>query len=136
MKTRSKENIDNVSDMKEDKELMARCGKKTPFKVPEGYFEQFHEQLMSSLPEPEIRTTTTTNVTLMTRIKPWLYMAAMFISTIFVIQGLMYVQERHFPDSGIAVTEEIYTDEIDHFMSSSLYNEYALYSYLTTDENY
>ena len=122
--------------MKDDKELMARCGRKTPFKVPEGYFEHFHEQLMESLPEPEIMPVATTNVTLLARIKPWFYMAAMFISTIFVIQGLMYVQEKHFPNNDIAAIEDIYTDEVDHFMSSSLYNEYALYSYLTTDENY
>lgn len=121
--------------MKEDKELMARCGKENPFKVPEGYFEHFHEQLMSSLPEPEVVVAPTTNVTLMTRIKPWIYMAAMFMGTIFVVQGLMYVQETRFDNSEVAEIEDIYTDEADHFMSSSLYNEYALYSYLTTDEN-
>lgn len=121
--------------MKDDKELMARCGRENPFKVPEGYFEHFHEQLMSSLPEPEVVVAPTTNVTLMTRIKPWIYMAAMFVSTIFVVQGLMYVQETRFDNSEAAEIEDIYTDEADHFMSSSLYNEYALYSYLTTDEN-
>lgn len=121
--------------MKDDKELMARCGKENPFKVPEGYFEHFHEQLMNSLPEPEVVVVPATNVTLMARIKPWIYMAAMFMGTIFVVQGLMYVQETRFDNSEIAEIEDLYTDEADHFMSSSLYNEYALYSYLTTDEN-
>ena len=122
--------------MKDDRELIARCGKERPFKTPEGYFEQFHEQLMSSLPEPEaMATAPATQVSLMGRIKPWLYMAAMFVSTIFVVQGLMYVQETRFPTENKALTEELYTDEADSFMSSSLYKEYALYSYLTTDEN-
>jgi hypothetical protein len=123
--------------MKEEQELMARCGKKQPFKVPEGYFEQFHEQLMSQLPEPEAHATApAAPVSLMERIKPWLYMAAMFVGTIFMVQGLMYVQQTRMPAEGLASTEEIYADEADAFMSTSLYNEYTLYSYLTTDDNY
>ena len=122
--------------MKDEKELMARCGKKSPFKVPEGYFEQFHEQLMSSLPEPEaLATAPAAPVSLMARIKPWLYMAAMFVGTIFMVQGLMFVQETRFSAEEMALTEEIYADEADEFMSTSLYNEYTLYSYLITDEN-
>ena len=123
-------------NMKDDKELMARFGKESPFKTPEGYFEQFHEQLMNRLPEPEaLATAPAAPLSLMARIKPWLYMAAMFVSTIFVVQSLMYVQETRFPAEETAHTEDIYTDEADNFMSTSLYTEYALYSYLTTDEN-
>lgn len=118
--------------MKDDRELKALCGKERPFTVPEGYFEQFHDKLMSSLPEAEAAAPATTPVTLMARIKPWLYMAAMFAGIIFMVQGLMYVQENRFANNNTAWTEEIYTDEADHFMSSSLYDEYVLYSYLTT----
>lgn len=123
--------------MKDDKELMARCGKESPFRTPDGYFEHFHEQLMSSLPELEApQAVEPIRISLYTRIKPWLYMAAMFVSTIFVVQALMYVQERRLPEDNTILAEEIYTEEADHFMSSSLYDEYALYSYLTSNENY
>lgn len=121
--------------MKEEKQLIAQCGKKQPFKVPEGYFEQFHEQLMSSLPETTPKPAPATKVTLMARIKPWLYMAAMFVGTIFVVKGLVSVQEHYLAPDSMAAIEEIYTDEEDCFMSSSLYSEYVLYSYLTTYEN-
>lgn len=122
--------------MKDEKELMARCGKESPFKVPEGYFEQFHTQFMSNLPDPEATAyAPATPVGIMASIKPWLYMAAMFIGTIFMVQGLMFVQETRFPTVETAQTEDIYTDEADRFMATSLYNEYSLYSYLTTDEN-
>lgn len=121
--------------MKDDKELMARCGKENPFRTPEGYFEHFHDQLMNSLPEPELTKVQPSQVTLFTRIKPWLYMAAMFISTVFVIQGLMYVQEMKMPATKMAASEFIYTDEADMFMATSLYDEYVLYSYLTNNEN-
>ena len=118
----------------DEKDLMARCGKKTSFELPEGYFEQFHDRLMNNLPEPEaMRTAPAAPVSLMTRVRPWLYMAALFVSTIFVVQGLMYVQETRFPSENTATAEELYTEEADHFMSSSLYNEYALYSYLTNE---
>ncbi len=123
--------------MKDDKELMARCGKESPFRTPDGYFEHFHEQLMSSLPELEApQAVEPIRISLYTRIKPWLYMAAMFVSTIFVVQALMYVQERRLPAENTILAEDIYTEEADHFMSSSLYDEYALYSYLTSNENY
>lgn len=114
--------------MNTDSELKARYGTKTPYKVPEGYFEQFHEQLMSRLPEatPEAK------ITLMTRIKPLLYLAAMFVGIVFLMQGIAYVQHSQTARSEQMALEELYDDEADHFMSSSLYDEYVLYSYLTT----
>ncbi len=118
--------------MTDDRELKQRYGKHDPFKVPEGYFEQLHEQLMQNLPNTQPQPLhADTKVTLMARIRPWLYMAATFVGIIFMVQSLMYVQESRFPTDGMAATEDIYTDEIDRFMSSSLYNEYVLYSYLT-----
>ena len=121
--------------MKDEKDLMAQCGKEHPFKVPEGYFEHFHEQLMERLPEGAPVAAPTIKVSLMDRIKPWLYMAAMFVGIIFMVQGLMYVQETRLGTDSMAAAEDVYTEEIDHFMSSSLYNEYVLYSYLTTENN-
>ncbi len=119
--------------MKDDKELKARCGTENPFHTPEGYFTRFHDQLMDSLPEMEAPQAKV-EVSLFMRIKPWLYMAAMFVSIVFLIQGLMYVQEKRYPTADSILAEELYTDDLDHFMSSSLYNEYALYSYLTSGE--
>ena len=50
--------------------------KSNPFKTPDGYFEQLTSNIMDQLPEtvpaPVVR------VTLMDRVKPWLYMAAVF----------------------------------------------------------
>lgn len=122
--------------MKDDKDLMARCGKERPFKVPEGYFEHFHEQFINNLTEKELASVPTEQgpVTFMMRIKPLLYMAAMFAGIIFMVQGIMYVKESHLTTDNIVAFEDVYTDEVDHFMSSSLYNEYVLYSYLTTND--
>lgn len=37
--------------MKEEDILKKKCGTQNPFKVPEGYFEQFTANLMNQLPE-------------------------------------------------------------------------------------
>lgn len=41
--------------MKEEDFIRNKCGTGNPFKVPEGYFEQFTAQLMSQLPEKDAR---------------------------------------------------------------------------------
>lgn len=47
-----------------------------PFKVPEGYMEGLTSQIMDQLPEKIIREPQ--KVTLMDRVRPWLYLAAVF----------------------------------------------------------
>ena len=120
--------------MKDEDKLIERYGKKQPFTMPEGYLEQLHEQLMSNLPETQPTATAEAKVTLMTRIKPLLYMAAMFVGIIFMVQGIMYVQQNHVKPDNLAAAEELYDPEVDDFMASSLYSEYALYSYLTSTD--
>ena len=63
--------------MKEDKDLLKKYGKKNPFTVPEGYFQDFSEKLMEQLPEKEVMPEP--EIRMWDRIKPWVYMAAMFV---------------------------------------------------------
>lgn len=51
-------------------------GKDAGFKVPENYFADFNKQLMESLPEPNI--TPELKPSLWLRVRPYVYMAAMF----------------------------------------------------------
>lgn len=55
-----------------------------PFKVPENYFEQFAEKMMAQLPEKEFAPPR--KVTMWEKVKPWVYMAAMFAGLFFTIQ--------------------------------------------------
>lgn len=117
-----------------DSKLKNTYGTQRPFKVPEGYFEQFHNQLMANLPETK-PAPAEGKVTLMARIRPLLYMAAMFVGMVFMVQALMYVQESRLKTAdSLTAFEELYTPEADDFMASSLYSEYALYAYLTMDD--
>ncbi|MCD7936930.1 MAG: hypothetical protein LUG98_08730 [Tannerellaceae bacterium] len=47
-----------------------------PFKVPDGYMENLTSQIMDQLPEKPV--TEAKQITLMDRMRPWMYMAAMF----------------------------------------------------------
>lgn len=50
--------------------------RKNPFSIPEGYMEGLTDRIMSQLPE-QVREEPKP-ISLMERIRPWLYMAAMF----------------------------------------------------------
>jgi hypothetical protein len=70
------------SNMGKIDELMGR----KPFRVPEGYFENFTEKMMSQLPEKQVRPRGE-KVRLFERARYWLAVAAVFIGfvTIFSV---------------------------------------------------
>lgn len=57
--------------------ILDKLGKEPGFKVPEGYFEAFNERMEAMLPEVEI-TDVSLRPSLWVRIRPYVYMAAMF----------------------------------------------------------
>ena len=59
-------------------ELMNR----QPFRIPEGYFESFTDDFMSRLPKKSV--SEAKKISLYDRVKPWLYMAAMFAGAIIL----------------------------------------------------
>jgi hypothetical protein len=64
--------------------LLKDIAKVEPFRVPEGYFERFTDDVMSQLPdavpaEPN-------SISLWHRVRPWLYMAAMFVGVALMIR--------------------------------------------------
>ncbi len=60
---------------------------KNPFTVPDNYFENISEEIMKNLPEKE--TPLPVKVSMWTKVKPWIYMAAMFVGTYFLVQVLL-----------------------------------------------
>lgn len=62
---------------KENSEILKQLGKDPGFKVPEHYFDDFSKNLISKLPDVEI-TETDVKPTLWVRVRPYIYMAAMF----------------------------------------------------------
>ncbi|MDR3267955.1 MAG: hypothetical protein LBT83_02665 [Tannerella sp.] len=61
-----------------------------PFKLPEGYLEELTEQIMSRLPEKPCEETKV--ISLYERIRPWLYMAGVFVGLIFLFKVFTLLQ--------------------------------------------
>lgn len=63
--------------MKNEKNNLDRFKGENPFSVPEGYMEGLTTRIMSQLPDPSPRQAAK-KISLMERVRPWLYMAAVF----------------------------------------------------------
>lgn len=123
--------------MKEEDKLLKKVGTGNPFTVPEGYFEHLTSEVMNTLPEQEAPRFVMKKVTTWDRIKPWTYMAAMFVGAALIIKVASY-NPNPFEDKQIAATETttdtelFYDDEyIDYSVSQSMLDDYSLYMYLT-----
>ncbi|MDD2474506.1 MAG: hypothetical protein PHI32_01200 [Dysgonamonadaceae bacterium] len=88
--------------METRKKTLADIDKKVPFKVPNNYFSQFNESIMTMLPEktiPQVH-----KVTMWSKTKPWVYMAAMFFGLFFSIKVITTHTSTKNVDNSIATT--------------------------------
>ncbi len=69
--------------MKKEENNLDRLKGTNPFTVPEGYMEGLTERIMSQLPEKQEERAK--RISLMDRVRPWLYMAAVFAGLGFLI---------------------------------------------------
>ena len=63
--------------MKQEEQLINKYGKDSGMKVPEGYFHDLEQHIMASLP-PYEKKKHTVDVSRWQRVKPYVYLAAMF----------------------------------------------------------
>lgn len=61
---------------KEDSKILEKLGKDPGFKVPENYFADFNTKMLESL--PEVKITEEVKPSMWVRVRPFIYMAAMF----------------------------------------------------------
>lgn len=117
--------------MKEENKILSKVGKRNPFKVPDGYFTDFTQELMSKLPEKE-NLYTNQEVTLWQRVKPWIYMTAMFCGIMLSVR--MFVDKPNqdeFPAISQSIIDSLSDEEWQIIIEHSLIDEYTLYQYLT-----
>lgn len=114
--------------------LMKKIGKENPFKVPDGYFEQFASSMMDKLPEKEKPSEKEEQVTTWTKLKPLLYMAAMFVGAALIIR-VASSDHRSVKDnsavSSVTDTETVSDEIIDAAIDGSMMDDYSLYVYLS-----
>ena len=122
--------------MNPEEKILQKIGKKNPFTVPENYFENFTQELMDKLPTKEA-VLQTEAPTLWQRVKPWLYMAAMFCGIMLSVRIFVgNPQQEEFPISQ-AEAEMLPEEEWENFMRRSFNDDYETYQFLTeADNNY
>jgi hypothetical protein len=120
--------------MKEEDILLKKLGKENSFKVPDGYFENLTSEVMNKLPEKEKVVFKEESVSTWTRLKPLLYMAAMFVGAALIIR-VASSDRKSVADIDVAVTEietEVISDEmIDMALDRAMLDDYSLYVYLS-----
>ena len=120
--------------MKEEDILLKKLGKEDSFKVPGGYFENLTSEVMNKLPEKEKVVFKEEPVSTWTRLKPLLYMAAMFVGAALIIR-VASSDRKAVADIDVAVTEietEVISDEmIDMALDRAMLDDYSLYVYLS-----
>ena len=101
-----------------------------PFKVPEDYFTQFNEDIMKQLPEKQIFARQP--IRLWDRVKPWVYLAAMFIGMYFTINVLLKKSDdlANEPQTIISEQFSINTPNYENYWSTVQMSEEEFYHYL------
>ena len=76
-------------EMNKKENTLDRLKGKQPFRVPDGYMEGLTNRIMESLPEPPVMEAE--SVSLVERIRPWLYLAAVFAGMGLFFKAIMGV---------------------------------------------
>lgn len=131
--------------MKEELDIIKKCGKGNPFTVPEGYFEDFTRNLMAELSKKEdeaaIKEDLAPQITLWQRIKPLLYMAAMFIGMIVCVRVVLGERPDAIAEtdmSNVATSEydwanfeQMSDEDLAAMVEYTMMDNYTLYQYLS-----
>lgn len=123
---------------KEDN-ILKKAGTDNPFSVPDHYFEDFSRNLMAKLPEKE-PLPLPEEPTLWQRVKPWIYMAAMFCGIMLSVRVFVgEPQKEEIPHINVADAENIPDEDWEIIIDRTMMDDYTIYQYLTDanfDPNY
>ena len=101
--------------MKEETRIHELEGQQNPFRVPEGYFENFNERLLARLPQQQSRRV----VRLMPRV--WRYAAAIVV--VMGVGSALYLNHKTTPSIAIndeVTQEEYYNEVLDYAMVDNM----------------
>jgi len=110
--------------MNDEQYLRGRIGTKNPFRVPEGYFEGFTDQLMERLPERQ--PSPVAKPALLYRLHPWLYAAVFLLVAVMSVTLYMHHadnQEQQLAQD--ATSADSYFEEATDYAMLDNYDIYA-----------
>ena len=120
--------------MEKDKNKLKQINRNTGYKVPEDYFENLNDRIMSHLPAIEIKEKTP--VSLWQKCKPWIYMAAMFAGISLMIKT--FVTPNPSADQVVTTTQadtsSLSESAIDDYIFYSHVDDYTIYEYLAEEK--
>lgn len=114
--------------MKEENDILSTIGKDSGFKVPENYFSDFAEKMAKSLPNQVIEPLP--QPTLWHRVRPFIYMAAMFAGIWCMMQifnGIGIKEKGIFNPKIVAGFQN--EANVDDFMLHGDISEYDILTY-------
>lgn len=117
---------------KNDSDILDKIGKKNGFKVPENYFANFAKEMSAKLPERNFNMED--DRTLWQKMRPWVYMAAMFGGiwcTLYVFTSITGGQSKFNPAIAEAVSQDNF---VDQFVLTSDFDEYTLMQELYNED--
>lgn len=115
---------------KEDN-ILRKVGTKNPFRVPDHYFEDFTQELMNKLPEKEPMPSMS-EITLWQRVKPWIYMTAMFCGIMLSVKIFVGNPTKdEFPTISQGDIENMPDADWEIMIDRIMMDDYTLYQYLT-----
>lgn len=122
--------------MKEEDNILNRCGNRRPFTVPEGYFESLTESIMASLPEKDTKQRTLI-MNPWARIRPIIYAAAAIAGIFFCIKVTNEISTGNNGSETVQTESVVYSDEyIDSFLEETMIDDYTFYCSLFDSNNY
>ena len=120
--------------MKEGDKIQKKIGTENPFRVPEGYFENLTSEVMNRLPEKEKLIAVQTEPTMWQKVRPWLYMTAMFIGAALIIRVASSDRTPAATDRMAADETETEMEYINMAVDNSMLDDYSLYVYLADSD--
>lgn len=110
--------------MKTEQDNLNRMKGENPFRVPEGYFEGLTADVMDRLPQklPEKEA----KISWMDRVRPWLYMAAVFAGLGLFFKALVQVDEPSGQTDSLLVKTDVPTTTLP-FVQEAEEEEYLEY---------
>lgn len=119
--------------MREEDKILKKVGTENPFRIPDGYFENLASEVMNRLPEKEKPAVLQREPTRWEKIRPWLYMTAMFVGAALIIR---VASSDHGSSVERMAAEETETEMeyINMAVENSMLDDYSLYVYLADSD--
>lgn len=115
--------MNNLNDIK------SKTNGLTPFTVPENYFEQLSGNIMSQLPEKN--RTHKRSVSLVKRVLPIIYLAAMFAGIAWTVNVFVLKPQQKTTAENVLVNDK----EGESVALALAVDDYSLYEYMNDDSS-